>query len=73
MEQSETAEKLVKLLKKKNLTVTTAESCTGGMVAAKIMHRQSSVLPVPLPVLKKAILLIPTKPKRSFWESVRIP
>ena len=31
MEQSETAEKLVKLLKKKNLTVTTAESCTGGM------------------------------------------
>lgn len=26
MEQSETAEKLVKLLKKKNLTVTTAES-----------------------------------------------
>ena len=66
MEQSETAEKLVKLLKKKNLTVTTAESCTGGMIA-------SAVLPVPLPVLKKAILLIPTKPKRSFWESVRIP
>ena len=38
MEQSETAEKLVKLLKKKNLTVTTAESCTGGMVAAKIIN-----------------------------------
>ena len=33
MEQSETAEKLVKLLKKKNLTVTTAESCTGGTPA----------------------------------------
>ena len=28
MEQSETAEKLVKLLKKKNLTVTTAEPWT---------------------------------------------
>ena len=36
MEQSETAEKLVKLLKKKNLTVTTAESCTGGWVAKAI-------------------------------------
>ena len=34
MEQSETAKKLVKLLKKKNLTVTTAESCTGGMIAS---------------------------------------
>ena len=37
MEQSETAEKLVKLLKKKNLTVTTAESCTGGMIASAIV------------------------------------
>ena len=37
MEQSEKAEKLVKLLKKKNLTVTTAESCTGGMIASAIV------------------------------------
>ena len=37
MEQSETAEKLVKLLKKKNLMVTTAESCTGGMIASAIV------------------------------------
>ena len=37
MEQSETAEKLVKLLKKKNLTVTTAESCPGGMIASALV------------------------------------
>ena len=37
LEQSETAEKLVKLLKEKNMTVTTAESCTGGMIASAII------------------------------------
>lgn len=37
MEQLETAKKLVELLKEKKMTVTTAESCTGGLVAAAIV------------------------------------
>ena len=31
-------EKLVSLLMEKGLTVTTAESCTGGMIASKIVN-----------------------------------
>ena len=31
-------EKLVELLQKNNLTITTAESCTGGLVAGKILN-----------------------------------
>ncbi len=31
-------EKLVTLLREKNMTITTAESCTGGMVASKIIN-----------------------------------
>ncbi len=35
--KNETAEKLVSLLKKKNMIISTAESCTGGLIGAEIV------------------------------------
>ena len=35
-EETELQEQLVHLLEQKNMTIATAESCTGGMLAAKI-------------------------------------
>ena len=46
-------EKIVKLLKKNGLTVTTAESCTGGLVAGRLVNVAGEELNVSKATLKK--------------------
>ncbi len=54
---------LVETLKNKSLTITTAESCTGGMVASSIVNISGAS-----DILKKDILHTVMKPKSVFLE-----
>lgn len=61
-EEDETLEEnVVKLLKKYNLTVTTAESCTGGLVAGKIIN-----VPGASDVFNEGVITYSNKSKRKY-------
>ncbi len=54
---------LVETLKNKSLTITTAESCTGGMVASSIVNISGAS-----DILKRAILHIVMRRRNVFLE-----
>lgn len=54
---------LVETLKNKSLTITTAESCTGGMVASAIVNISGAS-----DILKRAILHIVMRRRNVFLE-----
>ena len=69
------AEEVVKLLEEDELTVTTAESCTGGLVAARLVD-----VPGVSEVFKQGFITYSNKAKRQlvrwprapFWQAARM-
>ena len=67
--EEETLEQaVVKLLKKYELTVTTAESCTGGLLAGRIINVPGRFRGV----ITRALSLIPIKQNVNTWMSARV-
>ena len=59
---------VVRLLKKYDLTVTTAESCTGGLIAGRIVN-----VPGASEVFNEGYVTYSNKAKKRSWASARRP